>query len=624
MGSKNDAFTLEENLALTNDELTSNWSKLASLIRSYENCTWNSAQIKAREFLKEKSAIEYIEAVRKSVNEPSEPKVEKQTEIVKTAKTIPAVQKNLYEKNYERLLKIAPDFEERFLVAEKKDIEILGRSKKTGFMDLILELLYVKNGLFYISLSHYYKQNGDMIADPDMEIRVDIEHRMIEALAYQDAIQYSVVYEHNGDKVLINPKEKKDQNSFLTQWLRNLINSGHKIVWDDVKKEKKEQKQVQSESEFIDEYSTKSEDSENSKPKTENNDGKTVEKEKEVEQPTKEEPMKEEPKKVEPKIMQFEKLVSLLMDVETGYNQEKAETKAKKLIESETATDYLIIAYEKLQSIRMNELLKTNFTQLMFVVPNLVKRFKDSKNELSIKIKASKEGSFKTYNIIKAVDFQKGVLQFAVYEKTVNNTSKGTLLFALNPATNQIWVTICSEDFHGFSDYSFDSKDEDLTEVRYQANRLLAKWIYFLITKGYKEESEEIVTEQKTTEVKTEIQTESNKEPVTTEKTADQQREELLNHYKENAKKIPDFELGQVQYTEEHKKAGVKKKDINWINKHKQGLVLIPKEKMNYNTKNESFDKALHAEKPGMRLSRYGKIYYEGRSNRADLSSNGL
>lgn len=617
MGSKNDAFTLEENLALTNDELTSNWSKLASLIRSYENVTWSVAQTKARELLKEKSAVSYIEEVRKDFGKVEEPKQEEKVEPkqISVIRKVPYVEKDLYEKNYDRLLKLAPDLEERLLESKrlKKNFAI-GKSRKSGYMDFNIEMLDYDKDSFYIAISHYFVQNGDLVSDPDMQLRIDVERHKVEALEFQNQMFYASVYDDLYKRELVNLKEKKSQNDFLTQWLKNLKSQGHEIVWDN------EDGYKMSESEFIDEFSKKEKLSVK----------KAVEKKTTEEippiiypvidepvndEPVKEEPMKEEPKKEKPNVIHVEKLISLLMDVESDYTVEKAETKAKKIIEEETAIDYLITAYQKQQDLRMSELLKTNYIHFMFVIPNFERRFKEN-NELTLTIKATKEGNYKTYSIIKAVDFQKGVLQFAVYEKSANDIAKGTLLFALNPTTRQIWVTICSLDFHGFSDYSFDSKDESLTENRYQANRSLAKWIYFLITKGYKEPSEEITT----VEIE-ELKTESAESK---EKTPEQQREDWLNGYKENAKKMPDFELGKVEYTEIHKKAGVTKRQINWINKHKQGMVLIPKSTMTDNTKSESADKKFHAKKPGMRISKFGKIYYEGRSNRSDLTNDGL
>jgi len=80
-----------------------------------------------------------------------------------------------------------------------------------------------------IALAHYYKQNGDMMADPDMEIRIFPELQMAEALTYQqDGLGlYQVVYPEPGK---VYPRRKRDLNQFLNQWLRNAIDQGHRFT----------------------------------------------------------------------------------------------------------------------------------------------------------------------------------------------------------------------------------------------------------------------------------------------------------------------------------------------------------------------------------------------------------
>ena len=69
-----------------------------------------------------------------------------------------------------------------------REIPDAKKSQVPGFMDLNLDRLSANNGVMVIALSHYYKhQSGDMIPDPDMEIRVMPKERTAEALTYQDA-----------------------------------------------------------------------------------------------------------------------------------------------------------------------------------------------------------------------------------------------------------------------------------------------------------------------------------------------------------------------------------------------------------------------------------------------------
>jgi uncharacterized protein YqiB (DUF1249 family) len=100
--------------------------------------------------------------------------------------------------------------------------------KAPGFMDLNVDVLS-KNR---VSLAHNYIQNGDVMADPDMEIEVNFDMQTTEALTYQDNYGYQEVYLFNekGEKVSFYPKTKKDLNIFLSQWLKNIKNQGHIIV----------------------------------------------------------------------------------------------------------------------------------------------------------------------------------------------------------------------------------------------------------------------------------------------------------------------------------------------------------------------------------------------------------
>ncbi len=93
-------------------------------------------------------------------------------------------------------------------------------------MDLNLDVLNKRKDQMTIALSHYYKHpSGDMIADPDMEIRVNRkDYAFIEALTYQDGYIYQEVYL---DKYRYSPELKNQLNDFLSQWLKNCIDQGH-------------------------------------------------------------------------------------------------------------------------------------------------------------------------------------------------------------------------------------------------------------------------------------------------------------------------------------------------------------------------------------------------------------
>lgn len=104
--------------------------------------------------------------------------------------------------------------------------------KAPGFMDLHIDILTPFEGEdARIALAHNYVQEGDVMADPDMEIAIYHAGRMAEALTFQqDPGIYHEVYEYDDDgrKVRVNIRMKIELNTFLVQWLKNLKMQGHK------------------------------------------------------------------------------------------------------------------------------------------------------------------------------------------------------------------------------------------------------------------------------------------------------------------------------------------------------------------------------------------------------------
>ena len=88
-----------------------------------------------------------------------------------------------------------------------------------GFMPLVIE----KIGNNKISMTHYYKLNGDLVPDPDITVRIYPDQKMAEALSYQDTYKYQEVYPEENKVSLIL---KKELNTFLNQWLLVLKKQG--------------------------------------------------------------------------------------------------------------------------------------------------------------------------------------------------------------------------------------------------------------------------------------------------------------------------------------------------------------------------------------------------------------
>lgn len=106
----------------------------------------------------------------------------------------------------------------------KLDFEYM-RLSSDGFMDLHVDNL----GGGVLAIAHNYTQEGDVMADPDMQIRVNLELGTVEALTYQQSA-FSIYQEVYPSPNMVNARLKRDLNAFLNTWLGNLLSQGHKIV----------------------------------------------------------------------------------------------------------------------------------------------------------------------------------------------------------------------------------------------------------------------------------------------------------------------------------------------------------------------------------------------------------
>ena len=134
------------------------------------------------------------------------------------------MKKLIYEVMFDKLIKIG-------IINKSGELNFKDyiKVKNSPYMDLNINRLYSdKKDVIRISLSHNFIQNGDLMGDPDMEIYIHKNLKMIEALTYRlDSLGiYQVVYP---DENTVYPKRKKDLNRFLNQWLTNIIEQGFKV-----------------------------------------------------------------------------------------------------------------------------------------------------------------------------------------------------------------------------------------------------------------------------------------------------------------------------------------------------------------------------------------------------------
>ena len=124
-----------------------------------------------------------------------------------------------FEQIFRKILALVPDLEK---MEQGQAIKL----KSHGFMDLHIDVLSKEADRTIISMAHYYKQNGDLVPDPDMEIALYPKHKLAEALTYQDTFGFKEVYPEAGK---VYPAIKKELNSFLNQWLNNIKVQGQKL-----------------------------------------------------------------------------------------------------------------------------------------------------------------------------------------------------------------------------------------------------------------------------------------------------------------------------------------------------------------------------------------------------------
>ena len=106
--------------------------------------------------------------------------------------------------------------------------------KNEPYMPLVLENLESTdgNGFPIYSVSHYGVQNGDAMADPDMEIAVDWAGGHVIPLTFRNdymGIYQEVFFSENGERRYY-PRLLSDLDEFLRQWLVNIENQGFKPV----------------------------------------------------------------------------------------------------------------------------------------------------------------------------------------------------------------------------------------------------------------------------------------------------------------------------------------------------------------------------------------------------------
>lgn len=121
---------------------------------------------------------------------------------------------SIREQNYQFVMKMAGE-------VLRGEVDSKTFEAGAGFMPLTIEQV----GDNFIAISHYYEQNGDAMADPDMEFAYDNDRKTLQARTYQqDALQrYDEVYGDDG----YNEELEEELNLFAHEWFQTIEKQGY-------------------------------------------------------------------------------------------------------------------------------------------------------------------------------------------------------------------------------------------------------------------------------------------------------------------------------------------------------------------------------------------------------------
>ena len=121
------------------------------------------------------------------------------------------------ERNYHAVMELAPE-----VLQGKADSATFEAG--ASFMPLTVEAA----GENRIAISHFFEQNGDSLADPDMEFEVSHETKTLHARTYrQDTLRR---FEHVVQDGVVDEELENELNEFAGQWFHNIRERGYKPV----------------------------------------------------------------------------------------------------------------------------------------------------------------------------------------------------------------------------------------------------------------------------------------------------------------------------------------------------------------------------------------------------------
>ena len=126
----------------------------------------------------------------------------------------------LYESNYVRLLQLIP---------ELPRLDGYYRSRVAGDCDLHVEIVERSRYTVTLSLSYFFYEDDRRIADPDMQVRVYLDGKLAEAMAFSGEHRHAELRRlSRAHRRQLDARWRR--NIVLNKWLEYLMDQGHLIL----------------------------------------------------------------------------------------------------------------------------------------------------------------------------------------------------------------------------------------------------------------------------------------------------------------------------------------------------------------------------------------------------------
>ena len=115
------------------------------------------------------------------------------------------------------------------LIPELERLDGCYRSRVAGDCDLHLEILQRERYTLTMSMTYYFSNETEIVADPDMLVRVYFDGQLAEAMSLgkdHRHVQFRRLFRAHGNEL----GRRWTRNLILNKWLEYLLDQGHLIL----------------------------------------------------------------------------------------------------------------------------------------------------------------------------------------------------------------------------------------------------------------------------------------------------------------------------------------------------------------------------------------------------------